>query len=721
MKKIHSTLPLVLCLVFLSGCAELFQGKVPMKGNSNGTLSGMLSSQEEISELSTPEQLFVSKGKSPTDIEVTWSSVTGAVSYRLERAIVSPNPDGSYVEPDESLFEVVEQAVYGTNYTDTVLSTANSHGQEYKNRYYYRVSAENSRKKYSPSPFCSSQYGTLFAAPQNVRADLGESTTSITVRWNAVQDAASYEIWRGTNSSGSGSIRIASVSADRNQYTNEIPQDEQGTEFYYTIYAQNRYNNSSAASSVALGYALVEGAPPQPQEVHISDGRGTTTDQISIVWSPVQSDKEVTYTVYRTSSTDTSFSILNTTTGTDFTDKKSLKPGVYYYYQIQASVVDESGTVLKSKFSASGPTDENPAEGFILSPPATVFAEKEKGKGDIISWTPAIGSNDEQMEYIYEIYGDSSQDGEFTNLLETVSAVQPDEQGYIRSTVQQTAGYYKIRTTRTQPAIKSNPSTVTAPSPFPAESTQATRHANLDSEHMAANSSGVYPVKISWAKPVDDNPAGYHVYRSTNSESGFRKLTEEPIAELFYIDADDTTKAGKKYYYKILSVNALGQGSMYSNVAEGYGALTHDQYMREYNKTLKSSHKKLTLMHKSNDMDKLGSETKNGTISGSVKYNASIAGLGADITMYYDKYADFYIDNNPANGIYFCVTGNTDTSANMSANGSMSGTMVCTGMYPGKVYYDNIEIKGGAAGGGTYGIEPEGFARQEVSWTIGEE
>jgi hypothetical protein len=41
-------------------------------------------------------------------------------------------------------------------------------------------------------------------------------------------------------------------------------------------------------------------------------------------------------------------------------------------------------------------------------------------------------------------------------------------------------------------------------------------------------------------------------------------------------------------------------------------------------------------------------------------------------------------------------------------------------MYPGKVYYDNVEIKGGAAGGGTYGIEPEGFPRGEISWLVGE-
>ena len=145
--------------------------------------------------------------------------------------------------------------------------------------------------------------------------------------------------------------------------------------------------------------------------------------------------------------------------------------------------------------------------------------------------------------------------------------------------------------------------------------------------------------------------------------------------------------------------------------------------MREYNKTAINSQTKLTLMHKSNDMDKLGSESAKGSISGSLSYNAAIDGLGARITMHYDNYADYYIiDKDKSSGVYFRLTGDTNTSANMSANGTMDGTVVCTGMYPGKVIYDKIQIKGGAAGGGTYGIIREGFDGQvQVDWKVGEE
>lgn len=720
MKRLLICFLILFFLFSFTGCAELFQDKVPMANISNGTLDGLLSEELIITELSAPSQLFVSNNMSPSDINITWSAVEGAISYRLEKAVVSPEPNGLYLEPDESMFEVLELSVYGTSYNDVILDSAYSNSEEYKNRYYYRVSAENSRKKYASSPYTEHKYGTLFSSPTNVTASLGESVDSVTVKWNQVQGATKYEIYRTKDSTGTGSVHIGSVTSDRLQFEDSIDKDNQGVEFYYSVFAENKYGTLSAQSSLALGYALIEGAPQQPQNMAVVNGRGTTTDKISLQWDAVQSTGEVKYYVFRTSSNDSAFKLLGITTSTTFDDTSSLKPDVYYYYQVQASVTDDFGVELKSKFSASGASDANPAEGFILSPPSIVIAEKNKNAADEIRWWPAIGSEQEKATYVYEIYGASSIDFETPELIISVPAGQVDSEGYLYATLTQNANYYKIKT-KNSSGLQSSFSEITAPSPFPAEFVQASVHAKLEAEYMIANSSGVYPVKITWSKPVDDNPSGYHVYRSTKKDSGYRKITENPVTDLSFVDMDDTTKAGKRYYYKVLSLNALGQGSMYSESVIGYGALTPEQYMREFNKTMKASRKKLTLMHKSNDTDKLGQETVYGDISGSCKYHAKIAGLGADITMRYENYAEFYIDNDASCGEYFIVTGNTDTSANMSANGSMSGTVVCKGMYPGKVYYNNIEIKGGSAGGGTYGIEPEGFSRSEISWTIGEE
>ena len=175
-------------------------------------------------------------------------------------------------------------------------------------------------------------------------------------------------------------------------------------------------------------------------------------------------------------------------------------------------------------------------------------------------------------------------------------------------------------------------------------------------------------------------------------------------------------------------------------------------------------------MHKPSDLDKVGSETIYGDISGSLSYKAAVEGLGAKITMHYENFADKFISDDSTLGIKFVLQGNTDTTSNMSANGHMHETVQCytkeidvtdasamsasfdklsggqrdaisatgdkhylCGMYPGKAVYNNLEIKGGAAGGGYYGVETYELdhtqnsagtvvlAEGKVDWLVGEE
>ena len=243
---------------------------------------------------------------------------------------------------------------------------------------------------------------------------------------------------------------------------------------------------------------------------------------------------------------------------------------------------------------------------------------------------------------------------------------------------------------------------------------------------------------------------------------------DEPVTSLEYIDKYDSAKSGIFYYYKVISVNSLGQGKKGNNPEEdlafadgkslksvkclGYGALTADQWFREYNKTVMNSQKKLTYMHKPVDTDKLGKETVYGNFGGTLGYDAHLKGLGAEIIMPYKDYVDYRVSTNseliaePAKAEailtltdYFLLNGNNDTTSNMSGNGSMSGTVKCQGMYPGTVNYGTLEIKAGAAGGGCYGLDTFDLDgnmlnvitnmdrdkkisdKHEVHWLVGEE
>ncbi|MCL2175804.1 MAG: hypothetical protein FWB73_07150 [Treponema sp.] len=262
----------------------------------------------------------------------------------------------------------------------------------------------------------------------------------------------------------------------------------------------------------------------------------------------------------------------------------------------------------------------------------------------------------------------------------------------------------------------------------------ASQHAFIPNE--TANSNGVYPVRITWKKPANDAPAFYQVQRSARSGTGFSRVNAAALpangpwtdaysynseSEVYtYIDRNETAAAGVKYYYRVLSLNRQEQGNNFSQEKIGWGALTHEKFFFEFNKTYASAIYKLTYMHKRGNLRKLGEETTYGTISGQIYYKARVVGLHGDITVTTTNYCDYFIDNDPAKGPYFVLNGDSGSTANMATNGSMKPvTIICTGMYPGTVYHGNVQIKGAVVAGGTYGVTPNGFPRKELPWTLG--
>jgi hypothetical protein len=742
--RLFITLPVVCASFSLLSCYQLFQGKIAM--NSDGTvssISSIVTDTATITQLPAPSQIFVSNGLFSDKIQIAWSSVPGAASYRLERAVVTQNGDGSFTAPDESDYDSIKASgngvlssdyITGTSYTDDILDDPKYTDKEYTYRFFYRVSAENSYKKYDPSLFTVSEAGSLFAPPSAIKATLGENTDFIKVTWTKSVKASYYRIYRSESPDGTNAAYMGRVTSNQNWYTDDIPASQQGIEYYYTIYAQNGSGNTSTASSVALGYTLVAGAPAKVDGVTVTEGRGTTTDHITVSWKTVPGSS---YAVYRTSSTDSAYTLLgsvaaNTNEYTTYTDSQSLKTNVYYYYQVQALQTDQDGKVSKGPFSASSSTDKNPAEGYLLSPPSSLTVSKVLNSAPAqckIQFPVALGAEGCLINsgltsgynaYSYKIYGGNTADSITTEISFTPGV--PAE-GYYTATIE-SGGFKFFKMNTVNGTTVSADSTVTAPAPYAAKGTAASQRASISGvtdSSANANSSGVYPVKITWNAPDEGADGGYYVYRSTRETTGFRKITEEPVTTLYYVDSNDTAKTGTYYYYKILSLNILLQGTNFSNAATGYGALTYDQYMREYNKTVKQSQKKLTLMHKSGNTAKLGSETISGDISGTLSYDASVQGLGGRVVMHYADYADFYIGSDAALGAYFVLSGNTNTSASMDQSGSMDGTVTCSGMYPGTVDYGSVKIIGGGANGGNYIVTPDGFAPGSVSYTIGNE
>ena len=738
----------------LNSCTAFFQDKIPMDTQTaQGSLADFLTPPVEIKQLGVSKQVAASQGEYQGQIIVTWSAVDYAASYRIERAAVKRNANGTYSLPDETDFRQLIPADYvsDTSYTDVILPDPQSTDEEYDNVYFYRIFANNIKHNYTesePTDFTkeeTSGAGWLFAPPVNVEAEKGKSTTDVKITWNASTTADSYRVYRGVSTDSME--RIGTV-IGKTEFTNDIKQAEQGIEFYYKVTAVNDLFIESQMSAPALGYALKEGAPVAPSGITVTNGRAESRSVLEVKWDSVSAAEgtTVTYSLYRNSSTDSVYTLIKSgISGDHFTDE-TVKAGNVYYYYVQ-TVAEKAGEVIKSPFSETGAESASPAVGFLLSAPS--YFEAADGAEDstiLLRWLPSAGASYMAADgnaFTYFIYQSDDANGVYGKINAEAVSGTLDSEGYLCYEVSKYP-YYKISAYNPASSDQTESALSSAIAPIPAapQNVEASKCAYV-AERWNPNANNVYPVKITWKKPADDNPSGYYIFRSTKPDSSFKKLNENAVVPvtglndevLYYVDSDPSTKVGAVYYYKVVSVNSLNQGKKSNdpvNDAEhkcmGWGALTREQWFREYNKTIKESQKKLTLMHKGS-LDALGEETKSGTISGTIYYKASGGLSGASVIMKYTSYADFYINNDPALGVYFCLNGNSDTEITnvTSQSGSMKKSVVCTGMYPGTAYYDGIQIKGGAAGGGYYEVEIRDqtgsvvLNKAHVDWVIGEE
>ncbi len=755
-KKLAAVISLIISLLALNSCAEWFQGKVDMDMDiSSITIKDLFYVRETIKKLDTPAQLFASQGLHQGKIMLSWTEVDYATSYRIERAVVtSKNSQGDYDLPDESDFNVINPHCYNTSFEDTILSNPQDKNEEYGYHYFYRVSAENYELSIESEPtditnFSTRGEGWLFAVPSRVEAEKGKSAGQVKITWQGVEGASFYKIYRTEKENGTGLELIDRIYGNQTSYVNSILSSEQGTEFYYKVLATNIYGNDSAMSSIAMGYSLKEGAPSAPDNVKVLNGLGESKSKFMITWDSVSTEGDITYSLFRSSSVDSAYTLvkskLKSTSYTD--DSNNLEPGIIYYYYVQTIATNTTTQeVLKSPFSEIS----SESQGFLLSAPVEFEVADSPLAGNVLLvWSPATGSD--LVDYTYNIYYSDTKDGIFTALISNVTGRLNGDNKYEFEFDKK--NFYRITTWNDSSSDdkESDMSIIAAPVPDSPGNVKASKTEKLDREFVP-NKNNVYPVRITWTKPENDNPAGYIVYRSAKPESGFRKIQEEPVIGLEYIDSYDSAKSGKFYYYKVVSVNSLGQGKKGNNPLDdlahadgsslnsvnclGYGALTADQWFREYNKTVMNSQKKLTLMHKPVDTDKIGKETVNGNISGTLSYDAHLKQLtNAEIIMPYVNYADYCINSSSelvtsapnTLSVYFLLNGNNDTFTNMSANGNMRGTVKCQGMYPGTVNYETLEIKSGGAGGGYYGLDTFDLSGntilggQKVDWKVGEE
>jgi glucose/arabinose dehydrogenase len=179
------------------------------------------------------------------------------------------------------------------------------------------------------------------------------------------------------------------------------------------------------------------------------------------------------------------------------------------------------------------------------APPADLAAAAGDGRVDL-TWSP----NSEPDLAGYDVYRSTTSGSGYTKLnssLVTASA-------YADTTATNGTTYYYVVTavdTSNNPSSFSNQASATPTAP--ADTTPPAAPTGLTA--TASSSS----VALDWANNVEADLAGYNVYRSQTSGSGYSKLNNSLIAGSAYTDA--TVVTGTTYHYVVRAVDTSGNES----------------------------------------------------------------------------------------------------------------------------------------------------------------
>ena len=366
--------------------------------------------------------------------------------------------------------------------------------------------------RYNEDNVCT-ECGNTLAACEAPTLTISTSN-GVVLSWNAVEGAASYQVYR-TTGSNTDFDKIATVTGTTYKDTSAVV----GTKYYYKVRAIG--TNGSYGKFSYEKAAKAKCAAPV-----VTAGNNASTGKITLKWKAVKGASK--YEVYRATSKTGTYNKLYTTTGTSMTNT-SANPGYSYYYKVRA--IDKNG--VKSDFSKIVGRTCDCAAPVVK---ATNVASTGKIK---LTWSDVTGAAK------YEIYRATSKTGTYTKIYTTTGTSLTNT-----STTPGKTYYYKIK------AISAR--TSNADSAF---SAVAYRTCDCARPNVEITLSNGHP-KLTWAAVIGADK--YIVYRATSKTGTYTKITTTTGRS--YINSN--AKSGRTYYYKVVAVSNLSTGanSAYSSI-----------------------------------------------------------------------------------------------------------------------------------------------------------
>ena len=322
---------------------------------------------------------------------IKWAAVAGASQYEVYRSD-SSNGTCEYVGTTTA-----------TNYTDNKANAGYT--------YYYKVKAISKVKSTANSSLSAAVAITCRCARPVVKTDYWASTGKPYIKWDAVDGAGKYYIYRSGTRNGTYTLLGTTTAAN---YTDS--KANAGYTYYYKVKAISKVRSTANSSLSATVAATCHCARPVVKPDYL-----ISTGKPYIKWTAVAGASQ--YEVYRSGSKDGTYTLLGTTTATNYTDNKA-NAGYTYYYKVKAVSKVSSGA--NSYYSVViGATCR------CARPSVKITTSNGSPK---LTWNAVAGANK------YYIYRSTEANGTFEYLYSTKNLFYTN-----KSAVAGTTYYYKVK------------------------------------------------------------------------------------------------------------------------------------------------------------------------------------------------------------------------------------------------------------------------------------
>ncbi len=359
------------------------------------------------------------------------------------------------------------------------------------------------------------------AIPAAPRVTIGNSSASgkPQLTWAAVDGAAKYEIYRSTQQSTGYSLLGTTTSTS---YVNTSA--AAGITYYYKVCAVNSAG-TSAYSNIVSGRAKAA-IPAAP---HVTIGTSSASGKPQLTWAAV--DGAAKYEIYRSTQQSTGFTLLGTTTSTNYVNTGAAV-GKTYYYKVRALNVDGAAGAYSSTVSGA-------AKAVAPAAPTVTMTYSDGGKPKL-TWSAVSGATS------YRVYRSESR-GTGYSLLGTTTSTSYVNTGAAAGKTY----YYRVKAVNSAgTSAYSNIVSGTARTPAPAAPVL-----------KGGTSSASGKPQLTWA--AVNGAAKYDVYRSNSADGTFSKVGSTD--KTTYVNTGAVK--GVTYFYKIRAVGASGASGFSNTVA----------------------------------------------------------------------------------------------------------------------------------------------------------